>query len=151
MANNIKSINQLLGEKFYIPSFQRGYRWDKKQVKDLLEDIWEFFNIPKKDEGEFYCLQPIIVKKDNDKYRLIDGQQRLTTIFLILSYLDIYIKRYKYQSLMLKTLALVNYLSSISCVFPGRIYPLKLFRIMPLQISLKLLLQTLCLKQTVYL
>lgn len=102
MIDNIRSINQLLGQEFYIPSFQRGYRWGEKQVKDLLEDIWEFFNIPKKDEGEFYCLQPIIVKKDNDKYRLIDGQQRLTTIFLILSYLDIYIKRYKYQSLTLE-------------------------------------------------
>lgn len=102
MIDNIKSINQLLGKEFYIPSFQRGYRWGEKQVKDLLEDIWEFFNIPKKDEGEFYCLQPIIVKKENTQYRLIDGQQRLTTIFLILSYLDIYIKRYKYQSLILE-------------------------------------------------
>jgi len=102
MIDNIRSINQLLGKNFYIPSFQRGYRWGEKQVKDLLEDIWEFFNIPKKDEGEFYCLQPIIVKKDDDKYRLIDGQQRLTTIFLILSYLDIYIQRYKYQSLTLE-------------------------------------------------
>jgi len=102
MIDNIKSINQLLGKKFYIPSFQRGYRWGEKQVKDLLEDIWEFFNIPKKDEGEFYCLQPIIVKKENTQYRLIDGQQRLTTIFLILSYLDIYIKRYKYKSLILE-------------------------------------------------
>ena len=97
MRNNIKSINQLLGKEFYIPSFQRGYRWGEKQVIDLLEDIWEFFNIPKKDEGEFYCLQPIIVKKSNNTYRLIDGQQRLTTIFLILSYLKLYMNDLGYQ------------------------------------------------------
>ena len=82
---------------FFIPSFQRGYRWDDNQVDDLLEDIWEFFNIPNKDEGEFYCLQPIIVKKENHRYRLIDGQQRITTIYLILSYLEFYMKRYKYE------------------------------------------------------
>ena len=98
MIDNIKSINQLLGKKFYIPSFQRGYRWGEKQVKDLLEDIWEFFNIPKKDEGEFYCLQPIIVKKENTQYRLIDGQQRLTTIFLILSYLKLYMEDLGYKN-----------------------------------------------------
>ena len=63
MHTNIISINQLLKLDFFIPSFQRGYRWDDNQVDDLLEDIWEFFNIPNKDEGEFYCLQPIIVKK----------------------------------------------------------------------------------------
>jgi len=97
MIENIVAINQLLGKEFFIPSFQRGYRWNKEQVKDLLEDIWEFFNISKKDDGEFYCLQPVIVKKDGDRFRLIDGQQRITTICLILSYLDIYMKRYKYQ------------------------------------------------------
>lgn len=83
--------------KFYIPSYQRGYRWTEQQVKDLLNDIWEFSK-KKKQEYEFYCLQPLVVKlmNDNDKkrsrlnideqwYEVIDGQQRLTTIFLILS------------------------------------------------------------------
>ena len=97
MYTNIISINQLLKFDFFIPSFQRGYRWDDNQVDDLLEDIWEFFNISNKDEGEFYCLQPIIVKSEKNRYRLIDGQQRITTIYLILSYLEFYMKRYKYE------------------------------------------------------
>ncbi|MEA3316324.1 MAG: DUF262 domain-containing protein [Campylobacterota bacterium] len=97
MQNNITSINQLLKLEFFIPSFQRGYRWNENQVNDLLEDIWEFFNISNKEEGEFYCLQPIIVKKENSRYRLIDGQQRITTIYLILSYLEFYMQRYKYD------------------------------------------------------
>jgi uncharacterized protein with ParB-like and HNH nuclease domain len=102
MTENIVAINQLLGKEFFIPSFQRGYRWSEEQVKDLLEDVWEFFNISKKDDGKFYCLQPVIVKKDGDRFRLIDGQQRITTICLILSYLDIYMKRYKYQPITIE-------------------------------------------------
>ncbi|AFI04957.1 DUF262 domain-containing protein [Helicobacter cetorum] len=91
----IKGIGELLGNikknkkalQFIIPSYQRGYRWDKQQVKDLLKDIWEFSSRDDRKRGEFYCLQPIIVKKDEQgRYVLIDGQQRLTTIFIILKY-----------------------------------------------------------------
>ena len=93
----LKSVSELHGMKFFIPSYQRGYRWTEQQVKDLLNDIWEFSK-KKKQEYEFYCLQPLVVKpmNNNDKqkarlnineewYEVIDGQQRLTTIFLILS------------------------------------------------------------------
>ena len=100
MAENkieLKSLYELLGMKFFIPNYQRGYRWTEQQVKDLLNDIWEFSK-KKKQEYEFYCLQPLVVKlmnaEDKQKcqlnadekwYEVIDGQQRLTTIFLILS------------------------------------------------------------------
>ena len=70
MAENkieLKSVSDLLGMKFYIPSYQRGYRWTEQQVKDLLEDIWEFSQKKKEDSSEFYCLQPLVVKrKDED-------------------------------------------------------------------------------------
>jgi len=90
MAINLISIQEMLDLKFYISSYQRGYRWDERQVLDLLEDIYEFQRKPKKLEGEFYCLQPLVVKKREEKeeYELIDGQQRLTTIFLVLSFLE---------------------------------------------------------------
>lgn len=90
----LKSIYELLcneekkAESFFIPSYQRGYRWTEQQVKELLEDIWEF--ICKKNKDEFYCLQPIVVKKNKEdilKWDVIDGQQRLTTIFIILKIL----------------------------------------------------------------
>ena len=79
------SIGELLKYNFVIYSYQRGYRWDEIQVKDLLNDIYEFSQ--NNDEG-FYCLQPLVLKKilDNE-YEVIDGQQRLTTIYLILKYL----------------------------------------------------------------
>ena len=109
MANYIepKSINDLHGMKFFIPSYQRGYRWTEQQVKDLLNDILEFSQ-KKKQESEYYCLQPLVVKrKDKDvlssikaatsieevetllkgSWEVIDGQQRLTTLFIILSVL----------------------------------------------------------------
>ena len=93
MNNNIsiKTINELLKCNFYIPSYQRGYRWTEQQVTDLLNDINEFSpkEITNSDEKTWYCLQPIVVKqKDENEWDVIDGQQRLTTIYLILYYLN---------------------------------------------------------------
>jgi len=93
----LKAINQLLGEHFYIPHYQRGYRWTSLHVNALLDDIWAFATKSKHriKHGEFYCLQPIAVKtkiweecgENISGYEVIDGQQRLTTIYIILSYL----------------------------------------------------------------
>lgn len=82
----MKTISDLLDEQFFIPAYQRGYRWTKRQVTDLLNDLKEFQQKAKKQE--FYCLQPIVVKKNEDKWEVVDGQQRLTTIYIILNYLQ---------------------------------------------------------------
>jgi len=94
--SSLKSIYELVkgNYKFVIPSYQRGYRWTERETEDLLEDILDFKQQPSQ-EG-FYCLQPLVVKKDEEKsqregmniYRVIDGQQRLTTILLILKALE---------------------------------------------------------------
>ena len=90
MSNTVElwEVNKLINRKFYVPTYQRGYRWDDKQVKDLLNDLYEFKNTANTSAGEFYCLQPIVVKKNGEKYEVIDGQQRLTTILIILKYLN---------------------------------------------------------------
>jgi uncharacterized protein with ParB-like and HNH nuclease domain len=75
----IKLVSEIQGS-FLVPSYQRGYRWAKEEVLRLLEDIMS-------NGQNNYCLQPIVVKKVDDKYELIDGQQRVTTLFLIYSYL----------------------------------------------------------------
>jgi len=71
---------------FVIPSFQRGYRWEEKQVTDLLEDIKQFANDDNV-KSDSYFLQPVVVKacKYNgiDAYEVLDGQQRLTTMLLL--------------------------------------------------------------------
>ena len=87
----LKTINELNQYSFFIPSYQRGYRWTSKEVEDLLNDISEFKPrlINDSDDKTWYCLQPIVVKQRiNNIFEVIDGQQRLTTIFLILNYLN---------------------------------------------------------------
>lgn len=87
----LKTLNELSDYMFYIPAYQRGYRWTALEVKDLLNDINEFTarEIEGSDDKTWYCLQPIVVKKRQENiYEVIDGQQRLTTAYLILYYLN---------------------------------------------------------------
>lgn len=85
-TGSLVSVAELMGRKFRVPAYQRGYRWTKKEVTDLLEDLWEFHQSePKKQQ--FYCLQPIVIQKNGEFYDVLDGQQRLTTLYLLLSYL----------------------------------------------------------------
>lgn len=92
----LKTINELNQYSFFIPAYQRGYKWTPKEVEDLLDDINEFKPrlIGDTDDKTWYCLQPIVIKKipfldgESPEFEVIDGQQRLTTIFLILQYLN---------------------------------------------------------------
>ena len=80
----LKIINELNQFSFFIPAYQRGYKWTPKEVVDLLNDIDEITPrlIDDTDDKSWYCLQPIVVKKRQDQYcEVIDGQQRLTTIY----------------------------------------------------------------------
>ncbi|GLR07676.1 hypothetical protein COO59_09675 [Mixta theicola] len=84
----LKPVSELLGEQFFIPAYQRGYRWTARQVRDLLEDLAEFQqNVHGKPTERFYCLQPVVVKKKAEEWELVDGQQRLITLYIILRYL----------------------------------------------------------------
>lgn len=82
--NSIVLESRLVGDiegKFFIPSYQRGYRWGQTEVERLLDDIYN-------NGQNNYCLQPIVVKKGLNSFELIDGQQRLTTIYLIYKYMN---------------------------------------------------------------
>ena len=84
-----RSVRDIIDKKinFNVPAYQRGYRWNKLNVTDLLDDLLEF--IQDGSSRKFYCLQPLVVKKiGENRYNVIDGQQRLTTIFIILKYLE---------------------------------------------------------------
>lgn len=84
VSNNIQLEEKLVGQikgEFYVPSYQRGYRWDQSQVIALLDDVYN-------NKEKSYCLQPIVVRKDvQGRYELIDGQQRLTTLFIIYKFM----------------------------------------------------------------
>lgn len=75
-----RNVGDLKG-LFFLPDYQRGYRWGKEEIERMLDDLYENGTNP-------YCLQPIVVKTVGDRYELIDGQQRLTTIFLIYKYFN---------------------------------------------------------------
>lgn len=74
-----KLVSELAGN-YFIPDYQRGYRWTRKQVRQLIEDISEA-------GSNIYYLQPVVMCKhkgeDGYDYDIVDGQQRLTTILLI--------------------------------------------------------------------
>lgn len=113
MADNkimLMPVSELDRMKFFIPGYQRGYRWTRQQVLDLLDDINQFQ--PEETDHDYeqtwYCLQPLVVKSRvsdimsdirsaetveevqallKGNWEVIDGQQRLTTIHILLSYL----------------------------------------------------------------
>lgn len=79
-----KLINEINTMTFYIPAYQRGYRWTPQEVGDLLDDINEF-DVGSASSINNYCLQPLMVKeRDDGSFEVVDGQQRLTTIFIFL-------------------------------------------------------------------
>lgn len=71
------------GKQFIIPAYQRGYKWKPESVTRLLDDVNRFDDYG--DEEKFYCLQNITLVKNNCGFNVVDGQQRLTTIMVILS------------------------------------------------------------------
>lgn len=87
-----KTIIDLLSDKkadFLIPDYQRPYAWNEEQCQTLWDDIFLFSfpnnNYEEFDENEEYFLGSIVTfKNDNGKSEVIDGQQRLTTLMLIL-------------------------------------------------------------------
>ncbi len=83
MRNEIVLAAKLVGDikgTFYVPSYQRGYRWGDAEVTRLLDDVYQ-------NGKKNYCLQPIVVCKKGGACELIDGQQRLTTLYLIYRYM----------------------------------------------------------------
>ena len=92
----MRSIAELKGLTFSIPSQQRGYKWTSSNIKELIDDLREFMTKPEK---PLYCLQPLaIVKIDELHYSVLDGQQRLTTLYLLYKYLsgeDLYTLEYE--------------------------------------------------------
>ena len=75
---------------YNIPVYQRGYKWDAENVTVLLDDIWTFHNKIARSEvsNQFYCLQNITLCKTGNVCNVVDGQQRLTTLLVLLSFLE---------------------------------------------------------------
>ncbi|MDZ5473283.1 DUF262 domain-containing HNH endonuclease family protein [Bacillus sp. 31A1R] len=68
--------------KYEIPIYQRNYAWEEKQIEQLIEDIHS-------SKGTYFLGTLIVNQKEADVYEVIDGQQRLTTLYLLEKYLKI--------------------------------------------------------------
>ena len=81
---NIENIFE--GNKYVIPLYQRNYAWGIDEIEQLLDDIYDYDAPVVRD----YFLGSLIVNyyPEKDIFEVIDGQQRLTTLYLLLSYLD---------------------------------------------------------------
>ena len=73
-------------DQYRIPLYQREYAWEEKQIRQLIEDIYDVA------DGTKYHIGSLIVAKKNDNdqifYEVIDGQQRMTSLFLLLKILE---------------------------------------------------------------
>ena len=76
-----ESINTAFSAFYVIPEYQREYVWEKTQVKQLMEDLLDAYT---SDKNKAYFLGTIVTCSANGDFELVDGQQRLTTFFIIL-------------------------------------------------------------------
>jgi len=76
----IKKIRELLDMKLVLPSYQRPYSWSKKAANTLFVDIYSAYQ----QSIQEYRIGSVILHKKNGKYNIVDGQQRLTTLAIIL-------------------------------------------------------------------
>lgn len=87
LNNNVKTlkIGELLtNDKYFIPIYQRNYSWGDEEVNYLIQDLW---NAYLNNENKNYYIGSLVVnKKENGDFEVIDGQQRLTTLTLIMHY-----------------------------------------------------------------
>lgn len=83
MKTTLKDV--FLESGYSIPNYQRDYAWKEKNFKDLWEDLEEAIEYNKKGQGHFIGTMVVAKNEDNKKlYDIIDGQQRTTTIFMLL-------------------------------------------------------------------
>lgn len=81
-----KSFSEIIGngKQYTVPKYQRDYSWDSEQWEDLWEDILEIHNQDKQDREEHYMGYLVLQRSDIDQYTIIDGQQRITTLSLLI-------------------------------------------------------------------
>ena len=79
-----KEIRRVFNDRYIIPNFQRPYSWEKEHCDKLWDDLLGFYQDQEDGEGEKYFLGNIVIHPQDKFYAVIDGQQRLTTIVLLL-------------------------------------------------------------------
>lgn len=79
------ALEKLFNDFYVVPDYQREYIWQEKQVYQLLKDIHDEFSSNGSGSASEYFIGSIVVHvRDKGVYELIDGQQRMTTAYLVL-------------------------------------------------------------------
>ena len=73
---------------YIIPIYQRNYAWGDDEISSLLQDIKNACEKNKEQDKNYYIGSLVVYRRENDDFEVIDGQQRLTTLTLIMHYLD---------------------------------------------------------------
>lgn len=87
-----RSINQIYLEReetktYLIPIYQRNYAWEEDEIRALIKDVYDMFHKGK--DAPYYIGTLVTYRRGDNVYEVIDGQQRLTTIYIILNVLDV--------------------------------------------------------------
>ena len=85
---NPESINEIFQKLYVIPEYQRPYSWNEDKCHDLWDDIIEKYeeeeNKKSETKGEYFLGTMVLIKNSNNKFEVIDGQQRLTSLLILL-------------------------------------------------------------------
>lgn len=116
---SIKVLEVFNHSEYEVPIYQRNYAWGKEEIEQLIKDIYESkFN---SDNQSYYLGNLIVNRIETDTYEVIDGQQRLTTLFLLLSYLNLVTKnalRFEAREKSNRTLDAIRNIEDKSKEFP---------------------------------
>lgn len=113
-AGDIQVLKQVLGSPvvFSVPDFQRNYSWGQKQIEDLLNDLEEA-----RESNDQHFIGSLITMKDpeiKDRTLVIDGQQRLTTIFMLVALLRDAVAKLESHELEIQQGPTINVLESLN-------------------------------------
>lgn len=90
VQNLNKSLEEIFQSKYIVPLYQRNYAWEEEEISQLLQDLYENFKKSKSNTELNYFIGSLIVLKRKDEFfEVIDGQQRLTTLSILLKVLDL--------------------------------------------------------------
>lgn len=78
-----REVRKIFSDSYIIPDFQRPYSWEEEQCEKLWEDFVDFYE-QKQSKEDRYFLGNIVIHEDQGTYAVIDGQQRLTTLLLLI-------------------------------------------------------------------
>ena len=86
MRNQLhKSISEIWKDEYVVPLYQRNFAWMEEQIRQLLQDIYDHH----KDSGNYYLGSLVVLQRNDGKFEVIDGQQRLTALHIVCKDLNI--------------------------------------------------------------